>query len=343
LGYGYQKKPRIVFATPTDSTGHLAEGDTLISKTEAKLTPYIVNGFIRGVTVEDGGVGYTNATITINSGSGVDAKLTPIFAAGDLSTIQAQIELLATAGTLSSVHIEDGGTSITSIAATVIGDGTGATVNPVIEGGVLTKLLVTNSGANYTYASISIVLNSDATVPTTRAILSPFKGHAANPLQEFYAKSIALYAAFSNERNLGFDFRNTFRQVMIYKNPLDFTDTSPFESAIGSSCYNITTITSGTDIELNTIVTNSRTGSLHRVTDFDSSNVLLQPLGAYDVSLNDQLSFTTNGVDYNIIVSQITPPTFDKYSGEILYIDNIAAIAPNENQVISINTVINLK
>lgn len=342
FGYGYQEKEFITFADPDNINGVPASGDTTVDKTDAILTPYILDGKIRGVNIVDPGIGYTTAKLTV-IGSGTGAQLTPLFASGDLSTIQAQTELFAIPGTVSSIKITEQGSNISAISINVTGDGTGVELEPVVEFGRLTAIKVLNEGQDYTYLDIEILVNPDASIiPEAVAILSPKKGHASDPLKEFYTNSVAMFASFSVDTNNGFTFDNQFRQICILKNPQRYNSSYLHESKTGSTCFAINANTTSVPLEKNVILTNEETDARFRVISFTSSAVLLEYLGDSTVAVNDVLSFVINNSIYSITVTDVALPQVDKYSGDLLYIDNLVPFTPSDNQAVSVTTTINL-
>jgi hypothetical protein len=341
FGYGYTKKPLLVFSSPDDVLGDLATGDTVVEKTEAIIEPYIIDGVIRGINVVDAGVGYTTAELTV-VGSGAEASLTPLFASGDLATKQAQSELFAIPGSLSSIAIESTGENITSIQLILTGDGTGAVVTPVVVNNRLEQIKVIEGGTGYSYVDIQININGDATSPVVRPILSPILGHGFNPIKEFFTKSIGLYGTFSTDSNNGFILDNEFRQIIIYKNPLRYGTSKLLETKTASACMVVTGALTGLPLDSNIVLTSVADGSQYRIISFDSKSLLLSPLANISLELNQTLTFVLNSITYNIVVSGITLPQVDKYTGEILYIDNLNPFAPSANQSVSLSTTIKL-
>lgn len=339
-GYGYSVKPIIKVSQPPNTLGITAVGDTTIKKTEAIIEPIITDGRIQGIKVIDGGVGYTTAEISV-IGSGSGAILTPTFVSGDLSTIQAQSELFTIPGTISSVKVISGGSNISSINVSVQGDGAGAVITPIVSNGKLTEIRVLEEGSGYTYANISIAINSTGTAPVVRAILSPVLGHGYNPVKELYTKSIALYGTFSKETNNGFPIENQFRQISIIKNPLKYGKNLLTTDKNGSTCFVISALTNGIPLAKNMILNNNANG-LYRVVDFTSQSILIQSLTNSVIVAGDSLTTSINNNNYTVFVTTVTSPSIDKNSGELLFVDNIKAFAPSNNQTVSINTVINL-
>lgn len=338
-GYGYSLAPQLIFSAPNNPAGTTPYAFTTVVKTEAKLEPVIIDGILRGISVVDGGVGYTQANIQV-IGDGTGAAVTPIFASSELNTVQAQTELLATAGTISSVTIDDQGSNITSLAITLEGDGTGAAVTPYVDNNKLIRLTVTNPGQDYTYLNINIATNVGATPPVARAVLAPARGHGSNPIKELHANSIGLNVAIGDEVNNGFAFNNKFRQISILKSPLLVDQPKLLELPTASACVVVNTVVGATPLSANAIVTKNTTK--YRVADFTPTQLLLQPMTTNTLAVGDTLSFSLNNISYSLQVNGIVAPEFDKYSGEILYVDNQNPFAPSTNQTINVTTTISL-
>lgn len=339
-GYGYTGKVPLVISAPDNVSGTQATGDTTATKTNAIVKPNIVDGNLVGVSIEDGGTGYTNASMSVIGGTG--ARIEAIFAPGDLSSIQAQTELLAIPRSLSSIYITEPSSNISSIQVTLDGDGTGASVEPIVIDGVLDRIRVLSEGTNYSYINVNIVVDNGATVqPTARAILSPIKGHGSNPIRELYAKSVALATKMARESNNGYILNNEFRQICILKNPLKYDTSYMTNGKSESACYNVSVSTT-TGIQKNVMMTNDRDSGIFRVIDLTSTTLLLSGQSDKYILPSDVLRCTINNVTYNVTATSVTDPQVDKYSGDLLFIDNLSTFTPTENQAVNINTVINL-
>ena len=48
----------------------------------------------------------------------------------------------------------------------------------------------------------------------------------------------------------------------------------------------------------------------------------------------------TNQVNHFFTVAGVGAPTVDKYTGDLLYIDNIAAFTPSQNEAVTLRTII---
>ena len=151
-GAGYSYNPII---TISGGAGANAKAQFATVKSEAKLIPILDNGQLSHVQIDDGGVGYTYATLTI-SGDGTGALASAQLSIGDANTIQSNVELLTVDGTINNIPVISQGFGYSSATITITGDGTGATAIAHVSGGAIQKIEITNPGKNYRWATASI-------------------------------------------------------------------------------------------------------------------------------------------------------------------------------------------
>lgn len=108
----------------------------------------VVDGKVTGITVTDGGTGYTSATVSVVGGG-----------TGFVGTATVA------AGVITAVTVQNGGTGYSG-ASTVsfAGDGTGATGTAVVANGIISAVNVSNPGAGYTAATLSVAGGTGATL-----------------------------------------------------------------------------------------------------------------------------------------------------------------------------------
>jgi hypothetical protein len=338
-GYGYISAPTItVTAAPTSGTD--AALTAITTPTSAKLTPIIENGQIVSVIATEPGIGYTTASIVPVSTTGSGAVITPNISLGDLNTNQANVELLSTPGTIDAIKVTDGGSGYSYATVTIDGDGTGATAEAIIIDGAITQITMLTHGSDYTKATVAI--SGNGANATARAIVSPINGHGYNAVTEFFATDITLFSSISNEKNQGFTVANDYRQLGIIKNPQNFNVTTRFESSTGSSCY-LVSVNSPLVSELpnDSLVTDDNNNEYRIVASsvgVATSTMLLQSLDNQSLAINQNLYYD----DKILTVTNFTDPEVNKYSGNLLFIDNRNAFVPSPQQTISIKTAIRL-
>ena len=340
-GAGYSSLPNVSISPVSGGSG--ASGYFVGVKSEAKLIPIIDAGQIVGVQIDDGGVGYTYANLTVtgdgnNGGTSPDtALLTADLSPGDIDTLQANTELLTPDGRIMAYPVISGGFGYgTPPTVTIDGDGTGAAAFATVSNGAVSKITVTNYGLGYRWADVTITGTGKGA--TARAVRAPYGGHGKDPINGMFSRTLMFYTNISKDANQGFTVNNDFRQIGIIKNPRQFGEYGNLKSSIASACYVLTgTVNTTQFLPDMTIYLGSLTGRKFRIVSVTSTGMLVQSLenavptiGA--TFLND--SSNTFGV------AGVTPPTADKYSGDLLFIDNKQAFTPTADQTVTIRTVI---
>jgi len=331
-GAGYSALPKLTISPVSSGSG--AAGYTSGIKSEAKLIPVLQNGQLIGVQIDDPGVGYTYANISV-TGDGTNAALSVDLSPGDINTLQANTELLTSDGRVMSCRVTSGGFGYASASVTFAGDGTGAAAEVVIENGKITKLRMTSYGIGYRWATATITGNGYGA--KARVVMTPYGGHGKDSINGLYARTLMFYTNVSKDKNQGFNVNNDFRQVGIIKNPRKYNTTYNFDSAIGSACFVVTG-----DINLNQftqdmVIRLSSNNAQFRIVTVNSGSVLLQALDNLAPVIG---SVMVNDAANTFGIAGVTYPTADKYSGDLLFIDNKQAFTPTQDQTVTLRTVI---
>lgn len=344
-GSGYNTNPRITINTTT-GTGFSASFNSIQS--QAILLPIIENGQITSVQIDEAGVGYSSAAISI-SGDGTGAEIAPDISIGNINTLQANNELLTVSGTINNIQMISNGYAYGAAPISITGDGTGATAEAVIQASKIVKINITNQGQGYTYANVRIGGNGKGAV--ARAIIAPYGGHGKDSYEELFARTLMFYSNVSRDKNQGFDVNNDYRQIGIIKNPRAFGETIRFTDILGSGCYSIegdinTTLfkkdqllTTPRIVEVNTagIITTETFQRRYRVVTAESTGMLIQSLDNDPPLVSDIM---TNENNQFFSVSAVKDPTVDKYSGDLLFIDNKAGFTPSADETVTLRTII---
>lgn len=338
-GYGYSTNPMVEISLPSDINGFRAEASTDGNKTNAIIKAVVENGSIVGVDIIDGGVGYTFARLTVAGGNG-DAKLEPIIDSGKFISAQSNNQLLAVPGTISGIVVTNGGSGYSSVAVNIEGDGTGAEASASILNGVIDSITITNPGQGYSFAEVT--LSGAGSGFVGRVIISPPKGHGSNPVTELFTSSVATYTSLSDETNQGLVVNNDYRRVAILKDPLQFQESLVSQDAVVTSCYLATLDYSGSQIVVDDVLFRVGDNVRLSVVAVSGNNYLLKEIDNTNLTVEDDLYLTKNGNDIVVSLTRLEKPTFDKFSGDMVFIDNVSPFNFNETQTISIRTIVNL-
>jgi hypothetical protein len=305
----------------------LIEGDG----SGAVLTPVISGGQIVQIIVTNPGSGYTYANLTVN-GDGTGANLVAQLSVGDLNTSQADVELLAVPGSIEAYRITQTGAGYTQASVDIEGDGTGAAAHVQISNGKIVGLVVDSAGQGYTYATITITgdgLNAQA-IP----IISPWGGHGKNAISELYATRLSFFSNLLNDTNQGMTISNQFRNIGILRNPRVYGNDQNFTSLNASACLLINY--SGPQPSVNDVLSERNSGRRFRVVAVSGTQALLQNLENFALQGNSILVNTTSGGQVAAIT--IVNPSIDKYSGDLLFIDNFSINQQAGQQIIIFKT-----
>jgi hypothetical protein len=339
-GSGYSSLPSISISPVSGGSG--ATGYFSSVKSEAKLIPIINNGQITSVQIDDGGVGYTYANLTVSGDgdggtTGTEASLTVDLSPGDINTLQANTELLTPDGRIMAYPIISGGYGYGGApTVTIDGDGTGASAHTVIDGGVLKKIVVDNYGLGYRWANITI--SGTGYGAKARAVMAPYGGHGKDPITGMFASTLMFYTNISKDKNQGFDVNNDFRQLGIIKNPRQYGSYGNLKSSLASACWVVTAQIDTNQFTQDMLITvGTTTGRRFRIVAITSTQVLLQSL---DNAVPTVGSVFLNSVANSFTAAGVTTPTVDKYSGHIMFIDNKQAFTPTTDQTVTLRTVI---
>ena len=331
FGTGYSSLPNV---TINSSTGTGAAAYLSGVKSEAKLLPLLNGGEIVGVEIEDGGIGYTYANLTV-TGDGTNAELSADLSPGDVSTLQANTELLTIDGRIMSIKVISGGYGYAGATVSITGDGTGAAAEAITENGKIKKIRITNYGQGYRWAKVEI--SGSGFGATARAIITDFGGHGKDSINGLYARSLMFYSNVSRDKNQGFDVNNDFRQIGIIKNPRQFGSTYSLDSILASACFVVNGAINTNNFVKDQTIYLANTGARFRIVNLTSNSALVQSL---DNAIPLVGSVLTNDASQNFTVSGLTLPTVDKYSGDLLFVDNKQAFTPTADQTVTLRTVI---
>jgi hypothetical protein len=312
---------------PTHTAGSQTNG-TAIFKFEGLF------GQLIGVQVDDPGIGYTYANLNV-TGDGDGAEVTVDLSPGDVNTLQANIELLTVDGRIMNCPIISQGYGYGAAVVTITGDGTGATAEAVISNGAITKINMTNYGSGYRWATVTITGSGFGA--KARAIIGPYGGYGKEALNDLFGRTLMFYSNISQDKNQGFNVNNDYRQLGIIKTPRQFGNTFPLTSVLASACWVISGTANTTLFPVDSIITRTSDSIRFRIVTNNGTALLVQAL---DNGLLKAGEVFSNDNGDLFVASAVTPPSVDKYSGDLLFIDNKAAFTPTADETVTLRTVL---
>jgi hypothetical protein len=306
-------------------------------------TPYVnAAGQVEDVIIEQRGNGYSYLNLTFASPTGTGANAFANLSVDDIDTLQTVVELSAVDGGIHAFRISNVGNGYSYANVTVSGDGISFSGNVVITNNTISHISVLSPGSGYSFANV--IITGDGSNANVSAIISPYRGHGSDPVKELFADTLMFTSTINNEKNQGIDVKNDYRQFGIIKNLKQYGNELAFANVIGSSCY-LVTMDTVSGLERDTILTHN-VGTTKRYFEVvevvpATNQILVQNKNNHDVSTGDVLTDETSDLDYAITDLSINP-TINKFSGDLLYIDNRTSVSYSEQQLVTLRTVIKL-
>ena len=279
--------------------------------------------------------------------------------------VQDAVQKAASPGQVLGIERVNNGSGYTgsTVTVTINGDGSGATATGTVSGGSVTKIELDSStdsclkfGHGYNFASVTIANPASGTnIATARAVIGPDSGLGADPRNELKATSLMFNTkpngtesttqAVSGDTTGGSSFiiDQDFRQVAIMR---DLKDSGGINSYTGTSgkILQYLNFTSNPSFPKDAIITGA-SGAQAVVDTTDSSRVWFhqndstgfKPFAAGELVSGGGTSATLDSANGFLRNGDI-----DKFSGEILYIENRAPVQRNNNQTEDLKVVITL-
>ena len=271
-------------------------------------------------------------------------------ARGSQKTVQDD----ATNGRIVGFEVIDGGTGYASAPTiTVIGNGEGAIIpssNVVMNGGSVASVFLDSAnggGKNYTFAD-TFVDGSNTTPAKIRPIISSTGGIGADARNDLNASSIMFNSRPTGTVSNQFIVDNDFRQISLFRNmqfspaaEIDNGDTGPVNTA-AEKALRILTVADNSSINVNTDITTGSGAAFSKahVDDKSGSTKLL-------IHQNSRTGFNRFPANGSIGATTLAGVQEDSsraapHTGELLYIENRAAISRTSAQTEDIKIVVTM-
>lgn len=243
-----------------------------------------------------------------------------------------------------------GGNANSALIVSVSGDGSSANLSATVVGGVITKINILNSGVDYTNTSISFSDGSKVAGTNTAnviAVIGPQNGHGFDPAYELGATSLMISVDLSGTENSTIPTNSSvdnfdYRQIILLRNP-KATDGSYLSGTNYKTCSIISVTPPPSQFRMDETVYQGTTLE----TSTFSATVVYWDSSANELWVNDPVgtfsaSATLKGTTQTSAVTAftLTEPTYEKFTGEILYIENRDAITRSSSQTEQIKLIL---
>ena len=326
-----------------DGTG-AAEAPTVT----AKSTNGLVITLSTAQSIADG------ATLTFGRLADTDVN----FANQTAQMNSGNTSLTAVAG-IERFEVTNQGSGYTSATATITGDGTGCQASVTVAGGKVTGLTISNranKGDGYTVADV--VITGDGNGAQARAVIAPPGGHGTNPIRELGAFFVAVNTQLSGSESGDLTVGNDFRQITLIKDPKAFGSNATLTSTTARVRRSLV-LASGaslTGFAVDQVINGSSSGAKAYLAEIDTQDKILyyyqnSKTGYGNFVQGDTITGTnpsggsaaldqTNATSWFGTAGNGYGPEVTMNSGELLFLENRAAINRSSSQIEDIKLIV---
>ena len=252
--------------------------------------------------------------------------------------------------------IDAAGTGYTSNPTVAItGNGTGAAASAVQSGGSIVKITIDDSastlkmGTGYEYASIALS-GGGGSGATGTVIFGPKAGFGADPSDDLRARAIMFNTKPVGTEEGEFIVGNSFRQIGLIRNPTDSAGDA-FTASDGNALRRLAMPTISSAFTQRTIMTGTTSGAKAFVNKTDSDEIWYhqtEATGFIQFQEAEAVTDTSGGAGVTQAAGTDTDadayiePKVDKYSGDLMYVENRAAVTRAADQTEDIKVIIEI-
>ena len=231
-------------------------------------------------------------TVPNNWLTATDSNIQTIREGGDSDINNNQIK---------AVYIENGGKGYSNGTASIIGDGSGATVSIAVDSaGTIINVTVTNGGKGYTYGILNLPLSSPNDTAKLIPIIPPSKGHGYNIYEELGTDKVLLYARFDDSTK-NFPIDTKFAQVGIIKNPETFSGAGVTFTGNTFSSLSGIGLSESRNVTIGEVITQNVSGAKGYVASFDKDTKVLKYYQDRSLCFGNKIDQTLSASTSNVI------------------------------------------
>lgn len=319
----------------------------------------------KAFTTSDGYVWKFLYTVTsLNSSNFLTANFLPVRLVGDTDSSSPALDLeqkgvqdAAVAGQISSIRVVSGGSGYTSApAVSVVGDGTGASATATVSSGRVVKVVMDDDsasmGSGYNYAEVKLTGGGASVAATVYPVLSPKAGFGADPRDDLRATALMVNAKPAGDEDGSWVTGNDFRQIVLLKNILK-ADDSDFTGTSASTLNALRLSSVSTAFTADRQILGAVSAAKAWVDSYDPDGIIyfhqteetgFAPFaeGENVTEINGAGSGTLDSSGADADSSADSSALMNRFSGEVLYINNRAAVSRSASQTEDIKIVISL-
>ena len=256
---------------------------------------------------------------------------------------------VANEGSIFRIVVEEGGSGYdTKPTVTISGNGTNAVVNAAditMNGTSVESINVTTPGSGYTQANV-IISHANGVGAVARAVVSPAEGHGTDPVKELGAFYISTNVTLEYGEDGDFTVDNAFRQVGIIRNPLNPNSSVVATGNTLSGLKSMTLTGDFTNLNVGDFMIGADSGATAFIDSIDTDT------GIVKYHQNDKTGWVpfddtsgelvngNNGGSGTITVASIDEGEYERYSGDVVFLENRAPINRYETQIEDIKIII---
>jgi len=269
---------------------------------------------------------------------------------------QWDVENGAVDGAIYHVRVDAGGSGYTDGTYTSVaidGDGSGGVCTVVVDSGVVSYITVTTNGSGYKRASIDIAgitgIGSGTNASVT-PIISPIIGHGADPVQELGGNYVIVNSRLEFAEGSGdFPIDNDFRRIGLIQDPFT-VGTTTVATASTLSSYHKMTLSSVSGLSADDIIMNAAADgsgvAVARILSISGTVVSFIPSvnseGGYVDFVAADTVYKSGSSIGSVSSVDATFPEVEKYSGQIMYVENRGAVSRAADQIEDIKLIIEM-
>jgi hypothetical protein len=253
-------------------------------------------------------------------------------------SLQWQVQNSAIQGGIHSIVLTNFGSGYTAndITVSIVGDGQEATAIAVRNtvSNTVSSIIMTNRGINYTYANVTLS-SATGSGAIAKPIISPRGGHGSDPLVELGGSNLLINTRIKTSENGVLTVENDYRQVALIEDPYTYDGTKVMSNTAVDQLMTLTLNgTSAEYIEDEIVYQGTSLAAATfsaTVVEWDSANNQLKVSNTKGVPSSELVNGITSTASR--FLGSITNPGMRRYTGNLLYIDNIIPVERSSDQV----------